>query len=60
MDKVVSLPSFRWAKDFEVTIKQNIADLTNRITEYNDILSKPERIKSIYRSELIELKKQKF
>jgi DNA gyrase/topoisomerase IV subunit A len=60
MDKVVSLPSFRWARDFEITIKQNIQSLTDRIKDYQDILAKPSRIKSIYRSELIDLKKQKF
>lgn len=56
-DKIASLPTYRWAKDAYFDVKDNIQKLEENIKEYNDILSKPERIKKIYNDELDGLMK---
>lgn len=57
IDRIASLPSYRWAKDAYDEIVKKIADLQATIAEYQDILAKPERQKAIYKSELQALKK---
>lgn len=57
IDRIASLPSYRWAKDAYDEITKKIADLTATIAEYQDILAKPDRQKAIYKSELQALKK---
>jgi DNA gyrase/topoisomerase IV subunit A len=59
VDKIVSLPTYRWAKDFLETVKENIARLQANIKDYKAILKSPARIKEIYKAELEELKKLK-
>lgn len=59
LDRIVSLPTYRWAKDFLATVKENIARLQGNIKEYKAILKSPARIKEIYAAELEELKKLK-
>lgn len=57
MDKLVSFPSYRWAKDSVAKIEQEIADLSNKIVELEHILADPARIRSIYKSEVQALLK---
>lgn len=57
IDRISSLPSYRWAKDSYVAICQTIQELTNTIAEYNRILNSPSELKSVYRKEVIALKK---
>jgi DNA gyrase/topoisomerase IV subunit A len=59
IDRIVSLPTYRWAKDFLVTVKENISRLQGNIKEHKAILKSPDRIKEIYAGELEELKKLK-
>lgn len=57
VDRIASLPSYRWAKDAYDEITKRIAELTATIAEYQDILANPDRQKAIYKSELQALKK---
>jgi DNA gyrase/topoisomerase IV subunit A len=59
IDKIVSLPTYKWAKDFLETVKENISRLTANIKEYKAILKSPARLKEIYKGELEDLKKLK-
>ncbi|MNR88521.1 DNA gyrase subunit A [compost metagenome] len=60
IDRIVSLPSFRWAKDAYQDVLDNIKRLEDNIDEYTRILADPKKLKAIYRKELVELSKQKF
>lgn len=60
MDRVVSLPTYRWTKEFEAKVKEKIAELKADLKEYNAILKSPERLKQVYYDELEALKKMKF
>lgn len=57
IDRIAALPSYRWAKSYYAEIVDQINNLTETISDYQDILSKPERMKKIYRDELVTLKK---
>jgi DNA gyrase/topoisomerase IV subunit A len=57
VDRIASLPSYRWAKDAYDEIAKRIAELTATIADYQDILAKPDKQKAIYKSELQALKK---
>jgi DNA gyrase/topoisomerase IV subunit A len=59
IDKIVSLPTYRWALDFLTVAKENIARLQGNIKEYKAILKSPTRLREIYKTELEELKKLK-
>jgi len=56
-DRIASLPSYRWAKDAYNEVSNNIAQLTKTIAEYQDILSSPDKMRAIYRQEVMALKK---
>ena len=60
MDRVVSLPTYRWTKDFEAEVERRIAELQADIKEYKAILASPERLKGVFNGELEDLKKLKF
>lgn len=60
IDRLVSLPTYRWAKDGYDHAKQKIKELEANIKEYKAILKDPERRKSIYMEELQALSKAKF
>lgn len=60
LDKIVSLPTYRWSKDFEKEIITKISDLKAKIEEYVNILASPEKLKQVYISELEEIKKAKI
>lgn len=57
IDRIASLPSYRWARDSLAEIEKRIVELTDRIQEYNDIMSDEKRQRDIYKSELKALKK---
>jgi len=59
-DKIVSLPSFRWAKDAYQDVLDNIARLETNIQTYTATLADPKALKAIYRDELVALSKLKF
>jgi DNA gyrase/topoisomerase IV subunit A len=59
IDKIASLPSYRWAKDAYDDVLENIKKYQNNINEYNAILADPQKQLDIYRSELEDLKKLK-
>jgi DNA gyrase/topoisomerase IV subunit A len=60
LDRAVSLPTYRWTKDFEAEVGKKISELETELADYRDILSKPERRRAIYISELEDLKKMKL
>jgi DNA gyrase/topoisomerase IV subunit A len=59
IDKIASLPTYRWAVDFYQIIKDNIARLKGNIKEHKATLKSPDALKQIFRDELDELKKLK-
>lgn len=59
LDKIASLPTYRWAADFYQIIKDNISRLQANIKEYKATLKSPDALKQIFRDELDELKKLK-
>lgn len=60
IDRAISLPTYRWTLEFEAEVSDKIAELRKDIAEYEDILAKPERRKSIYVGEVEALKKLKM
>ena len=57
MERIASLPSYRWAKDAYAEITAKIADLTTKIAEHQAVLADPKKQKDIYRREVVALKK---
>lgn len=57
MERIASLPSYRWAKDAYAEITAKIADLTTKIAEHQSVLADPKKQKDIYRREVVALKK---
>jgi DNA gyrase/topoisomerase IV subunit A len=60
VDRIVSLPTYRWAQDAYADVLANIKRLEANIKEYKSILKDPERIRGIYSAELDALRKAKF
>jgi DNA gyrase/topoisomerase IV subunit A len=60
VDRLVNLPTHRWAIDGYQAAKDKIKILEAAIKEYKAILKSPERRKEIYLEELKELQKAKF
>jgi DNA gyrase/topoisomerase IV subunit A len=60
LDRVVSLPTYRWTKAFEQDVNTKIGELNLAIAEYEAILASPDRLKAVYNDELEELKKLKL
>lgn len=56
-DRIASLPSYRWAKDSYAEILEKIQDLKNTIAEYSSILADKAKMRSIYRQEVVALKR---
>ena len=57
VQRITSLPSYRWAKDGYQEILDNIVELTNTLAEYQAILADPLKQRAIYKSEIMSLKK---
>lgn len=60
LDRVVSLPTYRWTKDFESEVNDKIVQMNEAIKEYEDTLASPDRLKEVYYNELEGLKKLKM
>lgn len=60
LDRVVNLPTYRWTKEFEATVKEKISTLNGDIKTFKDILASPKKLKQIYHDELEGLKKLKL
>lgn len=60
VDKITTISSYKWAKDYLDEVKKMIAQLKDNIKNNKAILADPDKIREIYRNELLELKKAKF
>jgi len=60
VEKIVSMPSYRWAIDCLKEIPEKIVELNMMIDIYVGILADENEIKKIYKQELQDLKKVKF
>lgn len=58
-DRILSLPTYRWTKDFEDEVKAKIAAIEADIAEWSAVLASPDRLKGVYAGELDALKKLK-
>lgn len=56
LDKIVSFPTYRWAKDAYEDVKKKIKELQDSAKEYQDLLDHPAKIKTIFRDEVAALK----
>lgn len=59
VEKIINLPTYKWAKDFLAVVKENIASLQASIKENSAIVASKDRMRDIYVAELEELKKVK-
>lgn len=57
IDRIVSLPTYRWAQDSMSKVEHEINQLSEQIVEYEAILADPKRIRQIYRQEVSQLLK---
>lgn len=55
IDKIVNLPTYRWTKQFEKEVRDNITRLEKDIKEYEAILKSKTKIKNIYIKELTDV-----
>lgn len=58
VNQIVSMPSYRWTKENYDKIQDEIKHLNGLVKEYTDILSDKQKIKDIYKVELLALKKK--
>jgi DNA gyrase/topoisomerase IV subunit A len=56
LDRVISLPTYRWTKDYEIEVDRRIDDLTEVLIGYDAILASPTMLRDIYLKELDDLK----
>ncbi len=57
IDRIASLPSYRWAKDSYTDIVAEIAEKTTTLADYTAILNDPKKQRDIYKKEVQALKK---
>jgi DNA gyrase/topoisomerase IV subunit A len=57
LDRIVSLPTYRWTKEFADEVTRTITRLQANIANYEAILASPDRLRDQYIKELDELKK---
>lgn len=60
MDRIVTLPTYKWTKEFAAEVDARIADLGTAIAGHEMILRSPDKLRGTYLSELEELKGMKF
>lgn len=60
INNIVQFATYRWTKEGYQKLQAEIADNVANINHYLDLLDNPDKIQSIYRQELVELKKVKF
>jgi len=58
INKIVSLPSYKWTKDSYEENKKKLEELENQKEEYQKILDSDAKMKNIYKKELLELRKK--
>jgi len=56
-DRIAALASYRWAKDAYEDVLKNIEELTDTINEYQKILVDENKMRAIYKQEVVALKK---
>lgn len=59
IEKIVNLPTYKWAKDFLQDVKENIARLQSNIKDNKSIGASRDKMRDIYLEELDTLKKVK-
>jgi DNA gyrase/topoisomerase IV subunit A len=57
IDRLSSLPSYRWAKDSYTETVEKIKEYKSIIADYTSVLKDKEKMRAIYRKEIQELKK---
>lgn len=57
IERIVSLPTYRWARDAMEKVEGEIKTLSEQIVEYEGILADPVKIRQIYRKEVAQLLK---
>lgn len=60
IDKIASLPTYRWTKEALIQCKEKIKELKANKKEYTRLLKTPSDIKEIYKQEVLALKSEKF
>lgn len=60
VDKISSLPSYKWAQDHYQSVLDTIAKLESSIKDYEKILKDPKLLKEVYKTELKTLKSKKI
>lgn len=57
VDKITSLPSYKWAIDEYKNVESKIALLEKQIDENQSIISNEKKLKDVYKQELMDLRK---
>lgn len=57
VDRIASLASYRWARDSYDEVIKKIAELQKTISDYQNILADPNKMRAIYKQEVLALKK---
>lgn len=60
IDRISSLPSYRWAKDEYQKIVDKITELESNVNHYTMMLADPDKIWAVYRNEVAALQNIKF
>lgn len=60
IDKIASMPLYRWSADSYAENKNKISEIEKNIEFYENALSSEKELKKIYKNELLDLKKTKF
>lgn len=60
MDRVVTLPTYRWNKQAAAEVAAKVSELTARITEIDSVLADGDKLIKVYLNELSALKKAKL
>jgi DNA gyrase/topoisomerase IV subunit A len=60
LEKIVSLPTFRWARDHYQTVLEKIKQLRTNIANHKATLASPKRLKQVFLDELDDLKHLKL
>lgn len=60
LEKITSVPTYRWAKDVLQHCKDKIKELKDLEKEYKQLLKNPDGIKVIFKNEVLALKTEKF
>lgn len=58
VDKIVSMPSYRWTKENYTRVLDEIKSLTDLVVDYTTILNDKQKIKDIYKTELLAMRKK--